>query len=187
MFELSDELTAMAILGSARGSRVGFGGLAETIGLWLEQSWAKSSRSRGRDRQHGRPRALPQPRYDPAEILGAALLAMPGLRDVLNPWIADVIHQHKGQSVCVWPAKLIHAGASAIFGDRPCLASFLNRNGVAGKRIGAPDLCFWLSGHDVKCAVGINGPDRPHRVSPLSGERGWAGGRDSFACSNHCY
>jgi hypothetical protein len=35
MFELSDELTAMAILGSARGSGVGFGGLAETIGLRL--------------------------------------------------------------------------------------------------------------------------------------------------------
>jgi hypothetical protein len=35
MFELSDELITMAILGSARGSRVGFGGLAETIGLRL--------------------------------------------------------------------------------------------------------------------------------------------------------
>ena len=35
MFELSDELTAMAILGSARGSGVGFLGLAETIGLRL--------------------------------------------------------------------------------------------------------------------------------------------------------
>ena len=35
MFELSDELTTMATLGSARGSRVGFGGLAESIGLGL--------------------------------------------------------------------------------------------------------------------------------------------------------
>jgi len=35
MLELSDEPTAMAILGSARGSRVGFVGLAETIGLRL--------------------------------------------------------------------------------------------------------------------------------------------------------
>ena len=47
------------------------------------------------------------------------LLAMPRLRNVLNPWLADVIHQHEGQSVCVWPAELIHARAFAIFGDFP--------------------------------------------------------------------
>jgi predicted component of type VI protein secretion system len=34
MLEHSDGLIAMAILGSARGSRAGFGGLAETIGRW---------------------------------------------------------------------------------------------------------------------------------------------------------
>jgi hypothetical protein len=34
-FELSDELTTMAIPGSARGSRAGFGGFAETIGFRL--------------------------------------------------------------------------------------------------------------------------------------------------------
>ena len=94
---------------------------------------------------------------------------MPRLRDVLNPWLADVGHQHERQSVCVWPAELIHAGAFAIFGDRPCPASFLDCNGIAGKRIGAPDLCFWLSGHDVKCAVGIDRPDRAQRVGPLAG------------------
>ena len=48
------------ILGSARGSRAGFGDLAETIRFGLERSWAKSSRSRGRNRQHVRPRALPK-------------------------------------------------------------------------------------------------------------------------------
>ena len=47
------------------------------------------------------------------------LLAMPRLRDVLNPWLADVIHQYERQSVCVWPTELIHARASAIFGDSP--------------------------------------------------------------------
>ena len=47
------------------------------------------------------------------------LLAMPRLRDVLNPWLAGVIHQHKGQSVCVWSTELIHAWAFAIFGDFP--------------------------------------------------------------------
>ena len=126
-------------------------------------------------------------RHNVASSIVIDLLAMPRLRDVLNPWLADVIHQHESQSVCVWPAELIHAGASAIFGDRPCLASFLNRNGVAGKRIGAPDLCFWLSGHDVQCAVGIDRPDRAQRVGPLAGERGRTGARDSFASSNHCY
>ncbi len=85
-------------------------------------------------------------RYNVAASIAIDLLAMPRLRDVLNPWLADVIHQHEGQSVCVWPAELIHARAFAIFGDRPCLASLLNCNGVAGNRIGAPDLCFWLCG-----------------------------------------
>lgn len=44
---------------------------------------------------------------------------MPLLRNVLNPWLADIIHQDEGQSICVWPGKLIHAGAPAIFGHRP--------------------------------------------------------------------
>ena len=57
---------------------------------------------------------------------------MPRLRDVLNAWLADVIHQRESQSVCVWPAEFIHAGAFAIFGDSSCLASLLNCDGVAG-------------------------------------------------------
>jgi len=126
-------------------------------------------------------------RHNVAALIAIDLLAMPRLRDVLDPWLADVGHQHKHQSVCVWPAELIHARAFAIFGDRPCPASFLDCNGVAGKRIGAPDLCLWLGRHDVKCAVGIDRPDRAQRVGPLAGERGRAGARNSFASSNHCY
>jgi hypothetical protein len=112
---------------------------------------------------------------------------MPRLRDVLNPWLADVIHQHEGQSICVRPAELIHAWAFAIFGDRSFPASFLNCHCVAGKRIGAPDLCFWLCSCNMKRSVGIDRPDRAQRVSPLAGERRRAGTRDSFAASNHRY
>ncbi len=95
------------------------------------------------------------------------LLAMPRLRDVLNPRLADVIHQHEGQSVCVWPAELIHARAFAIFGHRPFPASLLNCHGVARNRIGAPDLRLWLCSCNVKRSVGIDGPDRAQRVGPL--------------------
>jgi hypothetical protein len=114
------------------------------------------------------------------------LLAVPGLRDVLNPWLADVTHQHEGQSVCVCPAEPIHARASAIFGDRSFPASLLNCHRVAGKSIGALDLCLWLCRCNVKRSVGINRPDRAERVGPLSSQRGRAG-RDSFASSNHSY
>jgi hypothetical protein len=79
MLEHSDGLIAMAFLGSARGSRAGFGGLAETIGFQLEQSWVKSSRSRGSDRQHARPRTLPrialQPRFSAVAFTGDAKAA----------------------------------------------------------------------------------------------------------------
>ena len=95
------------------------------------------------------------------------LLAMPGLRNVLNPWLADVIHQHEGQSVCVRPTELIHARASAIFGYFPGLPSLLNSDGVAGNRVGAPDLCLWLCSCNVKRTVGIDRPDRAQRVGPL--------------------
>ena len=112
---------------------------------------------------------------------------MPRLRNVLNPWLADVIHQREGQSVCVWPAELIYAKASAIFWGRTCPASLLNCDGVAGNRIGAPDLCLWLCSCNVKRTVRIDRPDRAQRVGPLAGERGRARARDSFASSNHCY
>src|SRR6266705_2255677 len=126
-------------------------------------------------------------RYNVAASIAFDLLAMPGLRDVLNPWLADVTHQHEGQRVCVWPAELIHARAFAIFGYRPSPASLLNGNGVAGNRIGAPDLCLWLRSCNVKRTIGIDRPHRAERVGPLPGERGRAGGRNGFASTNHCY
>jgi hypothetical protein len=136
---------------------------------------------------HG-PRALLRIALQPTEILGGGgLLAMPRLRDVLNPWLTDVAHQHESQSVCVWPAELIHARAFAIFGNRPFPASLLNCHGLAGNRIGAPDLCLWLCSCNVKRTVGIDRPDRAQRVGPLPDERVRAGDRDGFACSNHCY
>ena len=82
------------------------------VGLKVRDREDAIASTRGRVRS-------PESRYDPAEIPGGALLAMPRLRNVLNPWLADVIHQHEGQSVCVWPAELIHARAFAIFGDFP--------------------------------------------------------------------
>jgi hypothetical protein len=112
---------------------------------------------------------------------------MPRLRDVLNSWLADVIHQYEGQSVCVWPTEFIHARTFAIFGDRPFLASLLNCHGVGGNRIGAPDLCLWFCSCNVKRTVGIDRPDRAQRVGPLPSERGRAGARDSFASTYHCY
>lgn len=131
--------------------------------------------------------ALPGIALQHAEILGGrVLLPVPLLRDVLDPWLADVVHQHKRQSVCVRPAELIHAGAFAIFGSRAFPASLLNCHGVAGQRIGAPDLCLWLCRSDVKRTVGIDRPDRAERVGPLSGHRGRSGW-DSFASSNHCH
>lgn len=93
---------------------------------------------------------------------------MPLLRNVLNPWLADIIHQDEGQSICVWPAKLIHAGAPAIFGHRPFMASLLNCHGVAGNGIGAPDLGSWLCSCNMKRSVRIDGPDRAERIGPLS-------------------
>ena len=92
---------------------------------------------------------------------------MPRLRDVLNPCLADIIHQHESQSVRVWPAELIDTGAFAILGHRPFPARLLDCNGVAGKRIRAPDLGFWFCGYSVKRSVGIDRPDRAERISPL--------------------
>ena len=129
----------------------------------------------------------PESRYNVSASIVIELLAMPRLRNILNPWLTDVAHQHESQSVCVWPAELIHARAFAIFGNRPFPASLLNCHGVAGNRIGAPDLCLWLCSCNVKRTVGIDRPDRAQRVGPLPDERVRAGGRDGFACSNHCY
>ena len=84
---------------------------------------------------------------------------MPRLRHVSDPRLADIIDQDERQSAFVWPAKLIHAGSSAIFRDRPCPAGLLNCDRVACNRIRAPDLGLWLGRHDVKCTVGIDRPD----------------------------
>ena len=111
---------------------------------------------------------------------------MPRLRDVLNPCLAEVVHQREGQSVYVWPAELVHARAFAILENRPFMASLLNRNGVARKRIRAPDLGFWLRSCNVKRSVWIDRPDRTERIGPLPGQRVRPGGRKSFASSNRC-
>lgn len=132
-------------------------------------------------------RALPGIALQQAGILGGrVLLPVPLLREVLNPWLADVVHQHERQSVCVRSAELIHAGAFAIFGSRAFAASLLNCHGVTGKRVCAPDLCLWLYRSDVKRTVGIDRPNRTQRVGPLSGHRGRSGW-DSFASSHHCH
>ena len=85
---------------------------------------------------------------------------MPLLGNVLDPWLADVVYQHEGQSICVRPAKFIYARAFAIFRGYPFVASLLDCHGIAGHRIGTPDLCFWLGSGRVKRSVGIDRPDR---------------------------
>ena len=110
---------------------------------------------------------------------------MPRLRHVLDPRLADVIDQNEGQSISVGAAELIHAGSSAIFGDRPCAAGLLNRNGIACDRIVAPDLCLWLSRHDVKCAVSIDCPHSAERVGPCGRESSWTGCHGGTSTQKH--
>ena len=143
------------------------------VSLRRLRTFNKGSRCRGHDRSRRRgtrPRALPQTRVTTrGDSRRWRLLAMPLLRNVLNPWLADVIHQHESQSICVWPAELIHARASAIFGNRPFMVGLVHCDGVAGKRIRAPDLCPWICDRSVKGSVGINRPDRAERIAPLPG------------------
>jgi hypothetical protein len=103
------------------------------------------------------------------------LLRMPRLRHVLDPRLASVTDQNEGQSISVWATELIHTGSSAVFGDRPRTAGFLNCDRIACDRIVAPDFCFWLSRHDVKCTVGIDCPDGAERVGPCASESSWTG------------
>jgi hypothetical protein len=49
------------------------------------------------------------------------------------------------------------------------MVGLLHCDGVAGKRIRAPDLCLWLCDRSVKRSVGINRPDRAERIGPLPG------------------
>ena len=118
---------------------------------------------------------------------------MPRLRHVSNPRLANVTDQHEGQTVLVRAAELINARTSASFRDRSGPAGLLSCDGIACDSIGAPDLCLWVSSHDVKCTVGINCPDSAERVGPCASERGWtrrchgrAGThqRDQGACEN---
>ena len=67
------------------------------------------------------------------------------------------------------------------------MASLLNCHGIAGERIGAPDLGLWFCRYNVKRSVGIDCPDRAERIRPLPRECGWAGARDSFAGNDDCY
>ena len=112
---------------------------------------------------------------------------MPRLRDILNPWFADVIYQRESQSVRVRPAVLINARAFAIFRDRSFPASLQYRDGIARERIGAPDLCLWLCSCNVKRSIGIDRPERAQRIGPLPCERGRTGARDRLASGNYFY
>ncbi len=114
------------------------------------------------------------------------LFFRPGLRHVLNAWLADVTDQHERQRVWVWPAKFVNTRASARFWNRPGSAGLLNCDRVACGRIGTPDLCLWLSSHHVKCAVGVNCPDGTERVCPRASKRGWARGCRRRAGTNEC-
>ena len=69
---------------------------------------------------------------------------MLGEQHVFLALFAGVTDQRKRQGVFVGPAKLINAGAFAVF--RNFAAGSLNRNGIAAYRVGAPD---------VACAVMI--------------------------------
>ena len=126
-------------------------------------------------------------------LSGSALLRMPPLRHVLDPRLASVTDQSEGQSISVWAAELIHTGSSAIFGDRPHMAGLLNCDRIACDRIVAPDFCFWLSRHYVKCAVSIDCPHSAERVGPCARESSWTGWhgrtgtqkREQSGCANN--
>jgi len=101
------------------------------------------------------------------------LFFRPGLRHVLNAWLADVTDQHKRQRVCVWPAKFVNTRASARLWTRPGSAGLLNCYATACDRIGAPDLCLRPGSGHVKRAVGVNGPHGTERIGPSASQRGW--------------
>jgi hypothetical protein len=113
--------------------------------------------------------------------IGSKLLSMPGLRHILDSRLAGVANQNEGQSVLVRAAELINAGASARFGGGPRPARFLNCDSVTCDRVGSPDLCLWLRGHDVKCTVSIDRPHSSERVSPRARKRSRAGSRRGCA------
>ena len=80
MFELSDELTAIAILGSARGSRVGSAASpkrsdcgSSRVGLKLRDREDASASTLGRVRSHSR--ATTQRRFSAGRVTGDATAA----------------------------------------------------------------------------------------------------------------
>lgn len=113
--------------------------------------------------------------------IGSKLLSMPGLRHILDSRLAGVANQNEGQSVLVRAAELINAGAFARFWDGPRPARFLSCDSVTCDRVGSPDLCLWLRGHDVKCTVSIDRPHSSERVSPRARKRSRAGSRRGCA------
>jgi hypothetical protein len=109
-----------SFLGSARVSRAGEGVSPSRTFLVVCNLHILMSPRRSSFRRNAETSTLQE--CAPQKILRwppIDLLAMPRLRNVLNPWLANVIHQDKGQSVCVWPTELIRARAFAIFGDFP--------------------------------------------------------------------
>jgi len=122
------------------------------------------------------------------------LLPVPRLRHILDARLADVSYQNEGQAVLVRMTELINARTSARFGDGPRPARFLNCDTIACERVVAPDLCLWLRGDDVKCAVGVDCPHGAKRVGPRARERSRAGGlhgragtqkREQSACEDN--
>ena len=127
--ERDDEALARALLNAAQDpgflSRIGHAGaercekiLISTQARRLEGIYLNPIRGGGEFLANPDQCSAPGTSRSLAASIAIDLLAMPRLRDVLNPWLADVIHQHEGQTVCVWPTELIDARASAIFGDR---------------------------------------------------------------------
>jgi len=86
------------------------------------------------------------------------LLAMPRLRDVLDPFFAGVLHQCERQRLRVWTAELVSSSQFTILWA--LAACFPNCDGVASDSNIAPDLSLWLRAYYAKASVGINRPDR---------------------------
>jgi len=108
---------------------------------------------------------------------------MPGEQHVFLAVAAGVTDQRKGQSVSVGSAELVNTRAFTVF--RSFAAGALNRNGVPGDCVGAPDIAFTVMvSIDIECAVGPHRPDSAERVSPCAGERGRTGARSSCAGTN---
>ena len=97
---------------------------------------------------------------------------MLGEQHVFLAYAAGVIDQRKRQSVFVGAAKLINAGAFAVSRDWACPSRFLNRNGIRGDRVGAPDIAFAIMiSINIERAVSLERPDSAERVCPNTDQR----------------